>query len=351
MKKVLTLAFALFSICLLAQDDIQVSRYPKGKADSVREQYIQSFPDHFFIWPVIKQRKLAFEMQRISNRDRNVVFESNKPYSFGVGLYVFELAVELAFAVPLDEQSKYIYGESAARDIQLNVLGKKWGGDVFYQKYNGFYVNDESVKIPPGTPYPQRGDIATRNYGVTLNYTFNHGRFSFRSAYNYVERQLRSSGSFLLFGSLSSFRAAGDSAILGDPYAPEFGADAYIKNIRVTSLSIAPGYTHSLIYKGFFLNGALAIGPSHNWLAFTPENANTKHDIKFNAYFSARIGLGYNGDHIFGGISFMSQARTAKFETVQLSSANNLFKILIGYRFKEFGILKKRVWDLPKELF
>jgi hypothetical protein len=351
MKKVLTIAFVLLSTGAFAQDDIQVSRYPGSPGDSIRSQYIKSFPDHFFIWPVIKQRKLAFEMQRLSDSDRSVFFESNKPYSFGLGMYVFELAFELAFAVPLDEQSKYIYGESDARDIQLNVLGKKWGGDLFYQKYSGFYVNDESMKVPSGIPYPQRPDIATRNYGVTLNYTFNHNKFSFRSAYNYVERQLRSSGSFLLFGSLSSFRAAGDSAILGDPYVSEFGVGANIKEIRVTSLSIAPGYTYSLIYKGFFLNGALAIGPSHNWLAFTPENANTKHDIKFNAYVSARIGLGYNGDYIFGGISFMSQARTAKFETIQLNSANNLFKILIGFRFKEFGILKKRVWDLPKELF
>lgn len=351
MKCVLIISFICFCTGLFAQEDIVVSKYPQTSGDSLRATYIKPFPDHFFIWPVIKQRKLAFEMQRISDRDRSVSFESNKPYSFGVGMYVFELAFELAFAVPLDEQSKYIYGESTARDIQLNVLGKKWGGDVFYQKYNGFYVSDGAVKIPQGVPFPQRPDITTRNYGVSVNYTFNYNKFSFRSAYNYVERQLRSSGSFLLFSSLSSFRATADSALLGDSYQSEFGVDAKIKEARVTSLSLAPGYTYSLIYKGFFLNGALAIGPSHNWLLYTPEDSKPKHDIKFNAYVSARIGLGYNGDHIFGGVSFMSQARTAKFESAQLNSANNLFKILIGYRFREFGILKKRIWDLPKELF
>jgi Domain of unknown function (DUF4421) len=345
----LILFFSCYGASLAAQENIEVSKFSRSGKDSLRAQYIQPFPDHFFIWPVIKQRKLGFEIEKRSGRDHPLTYESNKPYSFGVGLYVFELAFELAFAVPLDEQSKYIYGKSSARDIQLNVLGKKWGGDVFYQKYSGFYLNDESVDIQDNTPYPQRSDITMRNSGVSLNYTFNYNRFSFRSAYNYIEKQLRSSGSFLLFGSLSTFKASADSALLGEDYEAQYGADAYIKRVGVTSLSIAPGYTHSLIYKGFFLNGALGIGPSHNWIAYTRENEKEKHDIRFNAYLTARIGLGYNGDRFFGGVSFMSQTRTAKFETMQVNSANNLFKILIGYRFKEFGILKKRIWDLPKE--
>ncbi|RAV98413.1 DUF4421 family protein [Pseudochryseolinea flava] len=351
MKKVLIILFVFFYTALSAQDDIVVTKYPRSAGDSLRANYIKPFPDHFFLWPVIKQRKLAFELERITDGDRRVAFESNKPYSFGVGLYVFELALELAFAVPLDEQSKYIYGESSARDIQLNVLGKKWGSDLYYQKYSGFYINDGARKVASGTPFPQRPDITTRNYGVSINYTFNYNKFSFRSAYNYIERQLRSSGSFLLVSSLNSFRAAADSALLGQTYQSEFGIDSKIKSIQVTSLSLAPGYTYSLIYKGFFLNGALAVGPSHNWITYTPDDAKPKHDIRFNAYVSARIGLGYNGDYIFGGISFMSQANTAKFETARLSSANNLFKILIGYRFREFGVLKKRVWDIPKHLF
>lgn len=334
-----------------AQDDVDVATYPKNAADSLRAHYIKSYSEYFFVWPVIKQRRLEFDMERVSDSDRSVSYLTNKPYSFGVGVYLFELGVELTFAIPLDAHDQYLYGESDARDIQLNVLGKKWGGDVFYQKYSGFYIDDPAVTIPPNTPYPHRSDIETRNLGVSVNYTFNFNRFSFRSAYSYVERQERSAGSFILFGTLSSFRASGDSAILGSNYQGEFGNDSRIREIKTTSLGIAPGYTYSLIYKGFFLNGTLAVGPAHNWMTFAMENESEKHDIRFSAYVVGRIGLGYNGDKIFGGVSFMSQTRTARFETVRLTSSNDLFKIMIGYRFREFGILKKRIWDLPKELF
>lgn len=342
--------FVGLSVNLLAQDDVTVSHYPQNAGDSLRATYIKPFPEHFFLWPVIKQRKLDFKMERLSGNDRTISYKSNKPYAFGVGMYLFELAFELTFAVPMKEQDKRIYGESHARGLQLNVLGKKWGGDIFYQKYSGFYIDDPNVTIPAGAAYPQRPDIGTHNLGVSVNYTFNYNKFSFRSAYNYVERQLRSSGSFLLFGSLSSFKADADSAILGKQYADAFGVDSQIQKVKTTSLSVAPGYTYSVIYKGFFLNGMLAIGPSHNWLNYMTDDGKTKYDIKLDAFVAARLGLGYNGDHFFGGLSFMTQGGTAKLDNVQLRSSNGVFKILIGYRFKEFGILKKRIWDLPKEL-
>lgn len=350
MRLGLVIALLIVTSGLQAQNDLDVAAYPQNVADSLRAHYIKSYSEYFFLWPVIKQRRLEFDMQRVSDNDRSVSYLTNKPYSFGVGMYLFELGIELAFAIPLDAQDQYIYGESTARDLQLNILGKKWGGDAFYQKYTGFYIDDPNVNIPDNTPYPHRSDIQTRNLGVSVNYTFNFNKFSFRSAYSYVERQERSAGSFILFGTLSSFRASGDSAILGSRYNDEFGDGSRVREIKTTTLGLAPGYTYSLIYKGFFLNGTLAIGPAHNWIAFSRENESEKHDIRFSAYVVGRIGLGYNGDKVFGGISFMSQTRTARFETVRLTSSNDLFKIMIGYRFREFGILKKRIWDLPKEL-
>jgi len=333
-----------------AQDDVTVTVAPQqSTSDSVRAQYIKPFPDHFFIWPVLKQRSLDFEMRNMEGDKKSLTYKSNKPYSIGVGAYLFELAVELTFAVPLNEESKRIYGESDARDLQLNVIGKRWGVDLYRQKYSGFYIDDPDVEMMPDQPYPQRADIETKNTGASVNYTFNHQKFSFRSAYNFADRQLRSAGSFVLFGGISWFSAAGDSAIINPVYAPDFGEAADIRKIKVTTLSVAPGYTYSLIYKGFYLNGALAIGPAHNWLYFETDNGDSKNDIKFNFSIAGRIGIGYNGDVFFGGLSFMNQGRNAKFDTIELSSSFATFKVLFGFRFREFGILKKRVVDLPKE--
>jgi hypothetical protein len=340
-------------VCLSAtgQNDGEVSVYPQADDKSKRSGYIKGYPDYFFIWPVLKQRKFDFEIRDLKRSKDRLPFKSNKPYSFGLGMYLFELGFELAFAVPLDEQSKRIYGESKARDIQLNILGKKWGIDAYAQRYSGFYIDDPEVKVPANEPYPQRPDIRTRNLGVTLNYTFNYNKFSFRSAYNFAERQLSSAGSFVVFGSLDNIKVSADSAIAGKSYETRFGEYAGIDRVNTTVLAIAPGYTYSLIYKGFFLNGTFAIGPANNWVSYTLENGKHEEDLNFTAFIAARLGLGYNGDRFFGGLMFMSLGRSAKFEEVQLTSSNSSFKILVGYRFQEFGILKKRVWDIPKNLF
>jgi hypothetical protein len=348
---ILILGIAMtIAIPAVGQDDVSVGAFPEPGYDSVRSKYIKTFPDHFFLWPVLKQRRLGFEMQRVQDSKTSVAYRSNKPYSLGLGMYLFELAIEVTFALPQDETNRRIYGESDASDLQLNIIGRKWGIDAYIQNYDGFYVDDPSIKIPANQPYPHRRDIETTNNGISVNYTFDNKRFSFRSTYNFIDQQLRSAGSFLLFGSLSSFKASGDSAILGDSYVNKFGSASSMKSFKVTTLGVAPGYTYSLIYKGFFLNGTLAVGPAHNWLSSMREDGVEKNDIKFNAYAAARIGLGYNGDRIFGGFSFIAQGRSAKFEEVQLLSSNTTFKMLIGYRFGEFGILKKRIWDIPKAL-
>lgn len=341
---------ALICFCLwignksLAQESIEVLP-PATDKDSIRDLYINRFPDHFFVYPVLKQRSLNFDLRK-NDRSDLLSFKPNNTYSLGVGLYLFELGFELAFAVPVQEKSKAIYGESHARDIQLNVLGKKWGLDAFYQKYTGFYKTDRGNEPEPGMPYPQRADIFSRNFGITGNYVFNHQKFSFRSVYNFAERQLYSKGSLLLFTSIRSFKLSADSSILSNQQEVVFGDQVSFKQLRYATFSVAPGYTYSLIYRSFFLNGSLAVGPAHHWIYYELETGAGRNDISINSFVAARVGIGYNGDRIFGGIIFLSQGSIVRFDEVQFSNNNASFKILMGYRFGEVGILKKRVWDL-----
>jgi hypothetical protein len=338
--------FLVVASCIFASSYSQ-----QDTARTIRSDYIKSYPDYFFLWPVLKQRKFDFEIRNLKGSRNKLQYKSNKPYSFGIGMYLFELGFELAFAIPLDEKSKEIYGESKARDIQLHVLGKRWGMDAFVQKYSGFYLIDPEVDIPANTPYYQRPDIVTRNIGISLNYTFNKNKFSFRSAYNFTERQLTSAGSFIVFGSIDNLYLKADSAIVGNQYLPTFGESSRFSQIKTTVLSIVPGYTYSLIYKGFFLNGTLAIGPATNYVRYKLETGQEDSNFNVSASIAARLSLGYNGDRLFGGLIFTNLGRSTKFENLELSGSNSSFKILMGYRFTETGFLKKRIWDIPQALF
>lgn len=319
--------------------------------DSLRAYYIREYPDHFFIWPVIKYRSLSFNIREQGNNDDQVEFRPNNTVTLGAGFYLFELAFEVTFATPLEDRSRRIYGESKARDLQLNILSKKWGADVYYQKYSGFYKDDNRVSIPGGDPYPQRPDIATSNFGLSGIYVFNHRKFSLRSAYNFAEQQLRSKGSFMLYGTLNSFRLQADSAVLSPQARIGMGDAADFKQLRYTTLSIAPGYAYNVVYRKFFLNGTLTFGPAHHWIKYTDEAGVTRDDISINSTATLRLAIGYNSDRLFGGIGFVTHSRIVTFEDTRFANSSNTVRILIGYRFQETGVLQKRVWDfLPFNL-
>lgn len=346
----------LFFGCIVlggqAQDIEATVQEPKNSAndqdDSLRNIYIQRFPDHFFIWPVLKRRSLSFEMRSENDRQK-IKYSPNNAFTFGLGAYLFDLALEITGNIPLDEKSRTTYGESSAHDFQINALTRSWGLDLFRQKYDGYYVDDPDISYAKGDPYPQRPDIEARNFGVTLLYVFTPTRYSLKSAFNFAERQIKSGGSFLMTSTVSSFKVAGDSALLEDKYQTEFGNGSDFNTTRNTTFSIAPGYAYTYVHRNVFISGALMVGPAHNWI-YHASDTEEKNDIKINTFTSVRFGVGYSGDRFFGGVNYVLQSRAARFDDIRLVSATSTFRFLLGYRFSEFGILKKSVWDFPKQL-
>jgi hypothetical protein len=318
--------------------------HAQSPKDSLRNIYIERFRDHFFIWPLLKGRTTQFEIQQESNRGNKLTFKPNNTAGLGFGVYIFEVGVELTFAVPINAERESLFGKTKATDLQLNLLGKRWGLDLFYQNYNGFYVDDPNGKIVTGAPYPQRPDLRTRNLGINGIYFFNK-RFSLRSAYNFSERQRKSAGSFSLSGTLNFFRVQGDSALYSKKYEPVFGAGTAFYQIDMNTFSVSPGYSYTLVVKSFFANASLSVGPAYHWVDYQV-GGQSRSASSLNSFFDIRAGIGYNGKRFFCGVNLVNQTRTVKFENILFANSSTTFKLLFGYRFKEFGILKKRAADL-----
>ncbi len=335
MRGILLVLLALVSNNILAQD----------QADSLRGRYVQRFPDKFFLWPVIKQRSLFFDISSRTDRSKLLNYRPNNAFGVGMGFYLFEVVVELTTAVPLNEKSRATFGESDVRDLQINFLGKNWGGDVYSQNYSGFYVADPNKLITTDDEFAKRPDIEMVNNGINAIYILNHNTFSLRSAYNFSERQLKSKGSFVITGSLNNVRVHADSSILGSRYQNFFSVDPF-HVLRYTTLSMAPGYTYSLVYRSFFLNTTLALGPAHHWIYYKPANSSGQYDMAINTFADIRISIGYNGQRFFSGMSYVTKSRDILIDDLRFTSNSSVFKILVGYRFKEVGILKKRAVDL-----
>jgi len=332
------LVLLILVICLFFQNGF-------GQSDSVRNKYVEPFSDYFFLGPVLKKRNMSYDISSIQDETKSLTFKPNTSYTFGLSLNIFEVGIEASLSVPINVKNQERFGTSTAADFRINSISKKWMLEAYHQKYSGFYFSNPNLVLPPDQPYPHRDDLQTRNLGIGFSYIFNDDEFSMRSAYTFTERQRISRGSFILSSIISSFDLIGDSALIKQSERANFGAGSSAYQMKFTSLGIGPGYSYNLVYRNFFLNLTLIVGPAHYWIRYAQEEEPIRHDILISTFQSARIGLGYNGDRFFGGISYLSQTRNLRFEQVNFSNEITTFRLMVGYRFKEIGILKVRAKD------
>ena len=142
----------------------------------------------------------------------------------------------------------------------------------------------------------------------------------------------------------------GDSSIVSNQVQTSIGQESEFKSLKHTTFSISPGYAYNLIYKDFFLNTTLFLGPAHNWIYFKREDGTTKNDTNINAFVAFRIGIGYNSDKLFAGLNYVTQSRSTVFDDIRFTNSTSTFRLLVGYRFREFGILKRSVKEIPTAL-
>jgi hypothetical protein len=295
---------------------------------------------------VIKQRSLSFDLENPKQVGNTLRFKPNNAYGFGLGMYVFDLGFELVFAMPVDEEKNSAFGTTRATDLQLNILSRQWGGDIFYQNYKGFYLSNPDSPIPAGGQYPQRPDVSTENIGVSCLYVLRPNKFSLRSSFTFADRQLKSSGSLVFSATYNRFHLWADSVILNQHYATRIGLVSPFTSLNYQTLGIAPGYSYNFIFRRMFLNLSLGIGPAVQWLHYQDQSDQPHSITKVNSYLVGRVALGYSSDRFFCAFTFADQQRTVEFDNIAFRNTSSTARILFGFRFKEVGLLQKSVWSL-----
>lgn len=338
-------ALAFFSVKANAQINLMPDSTLKVKRDSIRQYYVKSFPDKFYIKPILTARSLSLEFSEVNNRAARMSYKPSSSSYFGLGLYAFDIGLELSFKLPQSESEtpKAIFGETKSFDFQSNIYTKKWGADIALQRYDGLYLdkpNAHNADWRAGDPYPQRPDLNLRNFQINTFYVFNHHRFSYRSAYNQADRQLKSAGSPLIGLFVSTYRYNADSTLIPTSAQAVFPQNADMRFGRITTLALLPGYTHTFVYRKFYFNASLSIGPGHLWVKYN-ENDFEKEDILIRAVYNVRAAMGYNGDWFFGGITLVNQVVSAKINNMEVNGLSGNVKFFIGFRIDEFGVLKK----------
>ncbi|MBL6445454.1 DUF4421 family protein [Fulvivirga sp. 29W222] len=339
MKKLLLLTVAMISLSgpLTAQTD---------STTLVRETYIQEFPDRFYLKPILTVRNMNMRVEDKQRDRQSVEYEPINNTYLGLGLYMFNLGLELSFRLPSSAEDEEKYGETSAFDFQTNIYTKRWGADVAYQNYEGFYIKDPDEKFlewKSDNPFIQREDLKIVNFQLNGFYMFNHEKFSYRSSYMQADKQKKSAGSFLLGTTFGIFKFSADSALMPASDQSPSTSEGHVIAGKFTTLGVLPGYAHNFVLKDFYLNLSLSAGPANIWTRSTTTEK-TENAVKIRPVIGGRVAIGYNSEKFFCGFSMVTQSVSYGLDDIDVSGQTGNAKLFFGIRFLEKGVMKKNLF-------
>lgn len=241
------------------------------------------------------------------NHERN--YMPNNPLEIGLGLSVNNTVLSFGYGYGFNFMRDKKRGKTNSVDFQFHNYGRKYTFDFFYQKYSGFYLeednNHKEFKLCP--------DLKINQYALYGQYVFNGKKFSYKAAFDQTERQLRSAGSAILGGGVYYTALSSDSSfVINDK-----------KSFRNFQFGVSAGYAYTwVINKHFFLNGSVSAG-----INFGNESVDRIGKDKLEVYPTCfpRISVGYNKDKWSFGFVFLSNIifpSVSKDTNVTLMSGN-----------------------------
>ncbi len=224
------------------------------------------------------------------------------------GSYGFSYSRE----IPGSGKDSNVYGRSKYNDFQFYYYGDKFGADVYYQKYKGFYLDNASTfGYDENDKVFKRSDMSMGSAGFNVYYSFDD-KFSLNKAFKITRNPVKNGGSFLLMVSpnyfvVNSFRSLvlPDQEALYGKYAGFYKGEYY-------SIALSPGYVYSYTADNGFCFSVLVFG-GLGWMKkdYSTESLNirgTGASIKANVKFL----VGYNGESFFCGLKGLGDGTSTK---------------------------------------
>lgn len=248
--------------------------------------YIGFFSHELSIRPYFSDSFTALSCQ--FGDDDEITYRPNAPFGLGIGITYkgYSISGSYGFGFMRDKKK----GNTKATDFQYHHYGRKFVMDLFFQRYKRFYIEREREV------YDLFSDIKLTQYGGFAQYVFNGNRFSYQAAFDQNQRQLKSTGSFLLGGGVYYNKVESDSTL-----AFNNGA----KMMENVQIGVSLGYAYTwVINKRVYISGSIAVGANLGAEGF--DKLGKKEEWKIYPTVFPRFSAGYNHDNWSLGLSVVN---------------------------------------------
>ncbi|MDL2261911.1 DUF4421 domain-containing protein [Bacteroidales bacterium OttesenSCG-928-I21] len=221
--------------------------------------------------------------------DANIL-KPNRPLNIGIGFLGEKLGFRISYGFTFLKREEKL--DTKYFDFQPHLYGRKVILDAVIQNYKGYHLYKNSESLENTILYE---NLRTFKLGGLAQYVLNNKKFSYRSAYNRKEQQLKSAGSLLLGLSAYYSKIVFDSDYLPSDF---FGGGKLI----LTNFQIGPnvGYAYNwIIAKKVNIFASITSGINFGF--------NTKFkNLSFHPTIIPRLSVGYNLESWSFNISYVN---------------------------------------------
>lgn len=241
----------------------------------IDSSYIKPFEEKISI-KAFWAKKFVFLLHD-QGKEESDTYMPNNPFELGLGLSINNTVLSFSYGYGFDFFRDKKKGKTKSFDFQFHNYGNKYVFDIFFQRYKGFYLEDDDSKNIELFP-----NLSVNQYGVFGQYVFNGKKFSYKAAYVQNERQLRSAGSFMLGGGVYYTQIRSDNSL-------KFNDKENITNFQ---FGISLGYSYTWVIKrNYFVNGSISGGMN---IGNDGIDRLTKDKLKIYPSAFPRVSAGYN---------------------------------------------------------
>jgi hypothetical protein len=298
------------------------------KTDTAYYQpYINHVTSRFYF-----SRKFTTLIIRNGAKDYEVRYRPNTTLNMGVGATYKWATLNLAYGFGF-LNPELGRGKTRYLDLQFHSYGRKITIDLVGSFYTGFYLTPKGKANTEGEYYV-RPDLKVNAGGVTLQYIFNHGKFSYRAAFLQNEWQKRSAGTLLAGLDIYTGSIQGDSTIVPTVVDDETAATR-LTQMRFFEVGPSLGYAYTYVYKRhFFLTGAASVSLSTGFNTFYDIEGRTR-STGLTPNTLLKVFGGYNSSTWAVSILYISNgqslARDNNERAIRLNTGN--MRLNFVYRF------------------
>jgi hypothetical protein len=270
--------------------------------------FIESYRDRLCVTVGLYQRSFGVAVSDPQSGG-NLSYLAKGVNALGIGIDYKWLTLELQTKFASNAPGEPKDMPASFFGLQFGITGRRLWFNNFVQSHQGMYLSAASlpnVPMPGVTPGSLvRPDLRNFTYLASLNYVFNHRRYSQMAALWQLDRQKRSRGTVVAGLSVFLNRLNADSLLLPNNLEGEFKFPTDFTSSTSRNLGFNVGYLHTFVVKQkFFLH--LGLVPAAVWQKksyyLDGREVLTRQSVEM--VNETRLALGYNGIKNYAGVSF-----------------------------------------------